>query len=80
MKRLLLIATLLMASVAQAQVQAPAWQQELEQYKVNLEQVTPAGLHIRQGFYIGMAIATCTAGAAVTAATFVTDTVPVRRW
>jgi len=76
MKRLVLIATLLMATAAQAE-QRPAWQQNLEQYKVSLEQVSPAGLQMRQGFYIGAAMTTCALSVVVTGATFVSDTVPV---
>lgn len=76
MKKLILIVSLIFAGAVHAD-QVPAWQQKLEAYKASLADSTNAGLRVRYGFYAGMALTTCALSTAVTAATFVTDTVPL---
>lgn len=76
MKKLILIVSLMLGSAVHAD-QVPAWQQKLEAYRASLADSTNAGLRVRYGFYAGMALTTCALSTAVTAATFVADTVPV---
>jgi hypothetical protein len=75
MKKFLLIASLIFASGANAA--QTDWKSELEQYKQHIETLNNGELWVRTAFYSGLSITTCTLAAGVTAATFVSDTIPL---
>lgn len=78
MKKIVLLISLLMTTLAYAQEeQVPGWKRELEQYRADIQKVHIVDLYLSQGFYVGAAIGTCSLSAAITGATFVTDTLPV---
>lgn len=75
MKRLLLIASVLFASGAQAaQVD---WKTQLEDYKQHISTLNNNQLVLRTAYYSVMAAGTCAASAAMTASAFIADSAPI---
>jgi hypothetical protein len=75
MKKLIL--ALVMSASTGAFAQQVDWKSQLESYKGKLASVSDAGLMGRWAYQAGKVMTTCSASAAVTAATFIADTAPL---